>query len=75
MSLKVPIERLPGPFTARRGITRLGTKDALKDFHHGWIEACLGNRAEAAIWYRRALALNPTFSILWAPVARKGAQA
>jgi tetratricopeptide (TPR) repeat protein len=54
---------------------RLGTKDALKDFHHGWIEACLGNRAEAAIWYRRALALNPTFSILWAPVARKGAHA
>jgi len=53
---------------------RLGTKDALKDFHHGWIEACLGNRAEAAVWYRRALALNPTFSILWAPVARKGAQ-
>lgn len=54
---------------------RLGTKDALKDFHHGWIEACLGNRAEAAVWYRRALALNPTFSILWAPVARKGAHA
>ena len=54
---------------------RLGTKDALKDFHHGWIEACLGNRATAAVWYRRALALNPTFSILWAPVARKGAQA
>jgi Flp pilus assembly protein TadD len=53
---------------------RLGTKDALKDFHHGWIEACLGNRAEAAVWYRRALALNPTFSILWAPVARRGAQ-
>jgi tetratricopeptide (TPR) repeat protein len=52
---------------------RLGTKDALKDFHHGWIEACLGNRADAAVWYRRALALNPTFSILWAPVARKGA--
>jgi tetratricopeptide (TPR) repeat protein len=54
---------------------RLGTKEALKDFHHGWIEACLGNRRAAADWYRRALALNPTFSILWAPVARKGAQA
>ena len=54
---------------------RLGTKDALKDFHHGWIEACLGNRTTAAVWYRRSLALNPTFSILWAPVARKGAQA
>jgi tetratricopeptide (TPR) repeat protein len=53
---------------------RLGTRDALRFFHHGWIEACLGHRAEAGVWYRRALALNPTFSILWAPVARRGAQ-
>ena len=53
---------------------RLGTQDALKFFHHGWIEACLGRRAEAAMWYRRALVLNPTFSIRWAPVARRGAQ-
>jgi tetratricopeptide (TPR) repeat protein len=52
---------------------RLGTQDALKFFHRGWIESCLGHRAEAADWYRRALALNPHFSILWAPVARKGA--
>ena len=51
---------------------RLGTQDALKFFHRGWIESCLGNRAQAASWYRRALALNPTFSILWAPVARRG---
>lgn len=51
---------------------RLGTNDALKYFHRGWIEACLGNRAAAAVWYRRALALNPRFSILWAPIARKG---
>ncbi len=53
---------------------RLGTQDALKFFHHGWIEACLGRRTEAAVWYRRALALNPTFSILWASVARRGAR-
>jgi tetratricopeptide (TPR) repeat protein len=53
---------------------RLGTQDALKFFHHGWIEACLGRHTEAALWYRRALALNPTFSILWASAARKGAQ-
>jgi tetratricopeptide (TPR) repeat protein len=52
---------------------RLGTQDALKFFHRGWIEACLGDSAQAAVWYRRALALNPRFSILWAPVARKGA--
>jgi Flp pilus assembly protein TadD len=51
---------------------RLGTQDALKYFHRGFIEACLGDRAAARAWYGRALALNPHFSILWAPVARKG---
>jgi hypothetical protein len=35
------------------------------------IQRCLGNRAAAGIDLRRALALNPHFSILWAPVARK----
>ncbi len=53
---------------------RLGTQDALKLFHRGWIASCLGDRAEAASWYRRALALNPRFSVLWARVARNGAQ-
>jgi Flp pilus assembly protein TadD len=52
---------------------RLGTKDPLKYFHRGWIAACLGNRNEARTYYGRALALSPRFSILWAPVARKGA--
>jgi tetratricopeptide (TPR) repeat protein len=52
---------------------RLGTRDAMKFFHRGYIAACHGNRAQAAVWYRRALALNPRFSVLWAPVARKGA--
>jgi Flp pilus assembly protein TadD len=52
---------------------RLGTQDAVKFFHRGWIAACLGDRADAGRWYRRALALNPRFSILWAPVAQKGA--
>ncbi|HEX4526454.1 MAG TPA: hypothetical protein VH108_06895 [Gaiellaceae bacterium] len=51
---------------------RLGTKDALKLFHRGWIAACLHRSAAARSFYRRALALNPHFSILWAPVARKG---
>jgi tetratricopeptide (TPR) repeat protein len=54
-----------------RHATRLGTKDALKIFHRGMIQRCLGNRAAAGIDLRRALALNPHFSILWAPVARK----
>jgi tetratricopeptide (TPR) repeat protein len=52
---------------------RLGTKDAVKLFHRGYVAACLGDRAGARSWYRRALALNPHFSLLWAPVARKGA--
>jgi tetratricopeptide (TPR) repeat protein len=52
---------------------RLGTQDALKFFHRGFIESCLGDRAAARTWYGRALALNPHFSILWAPAARKGA--
>jgi tetratricopeptide (TPR) repeat protein len=52
---------------------RLGTKDALKFFHRGYVAACLGRGAEARTYYRRALAVNPHFSILWAPVAQKGA--
>jgi tetratricopeptide (TPR) repeat protein len=52
---------------------RLGTQDALKFFHRGWIAACLGDRTGAATWYRRALALNPRFSVLWTAVAQKGA--
>jgi tetratricopeptide (TPR) repeat protein len=49
---------------------RLGTRDALKNFHRGMIERCLGNRARSRVWLRRALDLNPHFSVLWAPVAR-----
>jgi tetratricopeptide (TPR) repeat protein len=50
---------------------RLGTRDALKFFHRGAIDQCLGNRAAARGWFRRALALNPRFSVLWAPTARR----
>ena len=50
---------------------RLGTLDAAKFFHRGMIERCLGRQAEARSWFRRALALNPHFSLLWAPVARR----
>ena len=54
---------------------RLGTRDALKLFHRGMIERCLGDRRAASrASLRRALALNPHFSILWAPVARKALQ-
>jgi len=50
---------------------RLGTQDALKFFHRGMIERCLGNDIAAGSWFRRALALNPHFSILWSPVAAR----
>jgi tetratricopeptide (TPR) repeat protein len=50
---------------------RLGTRDALKYFHRGMIESCLRDHAAARAWFHRALALNPSFSVLWAPVARR----
>jgi tetratricopeptide (TPR) repeat protein len=50
---------------------RLGTQDALKFFHRGMIERCLGHQGDARAWFRRALELNPQFSIIWAPVARR----
>jgi tetratricopeptide (TPR) repeat protein len=55
---------------SRRAL-RLGTQDATKLFHRGMIERCLGHGPEAQIWFHRALDLNPHFSLLWAPVARR----
>jgi tetratricopeptide (TPR) repeat protein len=52
----------------------LGTRDALKFFHRGMIERCLGHDVVARTWFRRALALNPHFSLLWAPTARRYAR-
>jgi tetratricopeptide (TPR) repeat protein len=48
---------------------RLGTRDALLVFHRAMIERCLG--APSRSWFRRALAINPHFSFLWAPLARR----
>ena len=53
---------------------RLGTRDALLLFHRGMIERCLGD-ASATSSFRRALAINPHFSFLWASVARKALDA
>ena len=50
---------------------RLGTRDASFYFHRGMIERCLGRPEAARDWFSRALERNPSFSILWAPVARK----
>ena len=53
---------------ARRAL-RLGTKDPLLYFHRGYAEGCAGDRASMRGWYRRALGLDPEFSVRWAPVA------
>jgi tetratricopeptide (TPR) repeat protein len=53
---------------------RLGTQDALKFFHRGMIERCVGCTPAARVWFRRALALNPRFSLLWSPVAERYAR-
>lgn len=50
---------------------RLGTQDALKLFHRGYIERCLGRPGKT--WFRKALAVNPEFSLLWSPVAKRWA--
>jgi len=48
---------------------RLGTQDAAKLFHRAAIEHCLGR--DPRPWARRAAALNPRFSVLWAPTLRR----
>ena len=50
---------------------RLGTRDALLYFHRAEIERCAGARAAARGWARKAIALDPAFSVRWAPVARR----
>jgi tetratricopeptide (TPR) repeat protein len=50
---------------------RLGTRNALFLFHRGMIERCLGDAAAGERFLADALALNPHFSLRWAPVARE----
>jgi tetratricopeptide (TPR) repeat protein len=57
---------------SRRAL-RLGTRDWLLDFHRGYIERCLGHRAAARTWLRRALDLNPGYSIRWSASVRRWA--
>jgi tetratricopeptide (TPR) repeat protein len=54
-----------------RHALRLGTQDALKFFHRGMIERCIGHEAVARSWFQRALRLNPHFSVLWTPTAER----
>ena len=60
------------PFAERA--LRLGTKDPLLYFHRGYAEGCAGDQSAMQDWYRRALTLNPEFSVRWAPVARAALQ-
>jgi lipoprotein NlpI len=48
----------------------LGTRNALFAFHAGMIERSLGHRGPAIHDLAQALAINPAFSPLLAPVAR-----
>ena len=50
---------------------RLGTRDALKFFHRGMIERCLGHDNAAREFLTKALRTNPHFSLIWAPVANE----
>jgi tetratricopeptide (TPR) repeat protein len=54
---------------AKRSL-RIGTRDAGMYFHAGMAARCAGKRALATHYLTRALAINPHFSIRWAPVAR-----
>ena len=54
---------------------RLGTKDALYLFHAGMIASRLQDVETARMYLSRALALNPAFSVLHAPTARRELQA
>lgn len=53
---------------------RLGTRDALKLFHLGMIEQCLGRSDAARRAFASALEVNPHFSPRWAPVAKEAVQ-
>ena len=48
---------------------RLDTKDPLLFFHAGMIYRAIGERAKAADYLRRALAINPKFHVLYSKVA------
>jgi tetratricopeptide (TPR) repeat protein len=54
---------------ARRAL-RLGTEDPLLHFHLGYAQGCAGDPAALRRSYLQAFALDPEFSVRWAPVAR-----
>jgi len=55
---------------SRRALS-LGTRDVLNLFHRGLAERCVGRRGDSKRTFRRALALNPHFSLRFATVAAR----
>jgi tetratricopeptide (TPR) repeat protein len=53
---------------ARRAL-RLGSRDPMFLYHAGMTARAAGDATDARVWLRRALALNPRFSPLYAPRA------
>ncbi len=60
-----------GAAKASQQSLKLGTQDALFFFHAGMIQAKLGQNNEARTFLEKALTLNPNFSFLHAPEAKK----
>jgi tetratricopeptide (TPR) repeat protein len=56
---------------AIKEVLRLGTKDARLFYHAGMIAQAAGDKSAARDYLKRALALNPQFDPLQAPIARK----
>lgn len=54
-----------------RTALRLGTQSALMYYHAGMIARALGDTAASAAYLHKALALNPSFSLLYAAGARQ----
>ena len=59
------------PASIRSGLCDSAPRDALKFFHRGLIERCLGRREEGDAFLRRALAVNPYFSLRYVPIAKE----
>ena len=55
----------------RRGQCAWARRTRSLFFHRAEIERCLGNKARASAWARKALSVNSTFSTRFAPVARR----
>jgi tetratricopeptide (TPR) repeat protein len=61
---------LDGAAAASKEALRLGTRNALMQFHAGMIAAARGETAQAIAFLESALGLNPHFSVRYAPEAR-----